>query len=298
MSMRDVSAIRRKTPAEIGVPEGGVRVLESHHLPQFEMDFGTWPFHKICWVAIGRGRLESMQNSSVIRRNDFLVLPSDWRHRFVDEPKAPLTLVILCVSAHFIAGSNSGERGDLWRTSLERYPDGRPLEARTAFHQASLIEIFRRALREQDNRAPGWETVLQMAADELLIRLARGFVKIRTRGKQSGEQSIRGAVEYIDAHPYAALQIDAMAERCGLSSRRFTDLFKKHTGETFNQYANRRRILYACERLRETSHILYACHESGFNDPAYFYRVFKKQMGVTPGQFLERIRRGREQTRN
>jgi len=100
-------------------------------------------------------------------------------------------------------------------------------------------------------------------------------------------RTVEGAIEYIDGHPYQAMQIGDMAERCGLSPRRFTDLFKQRTGMTFSHYLNRRRIRYACERLDETGHILYACHESGFNDLAYFYRVFKKHTGLTPGEYLK-----------
>jgi len=70
------------------------------------------------------------------------------------------------------------------------------------------------------------------------------------------------------------------------SPRRFTALFKEQTGLTLNNYLNQRRIEHACRRLDETGHILYACHESGFNDLAYFYRVFKKISKMTPGQYL------------
>lgn len=285
MPISDTPLPRRKSPAEIKVPEGCVRVIESHHSTQFQMVLGTWPFHKICWVPIGRGRLEFDRGETGIGRDGFLVLPAGWKHRFVDEPGAPLTLVILCLSEKFIA---SGERSELWRRVAGRCAPGKALAARTRFHLAELVRLFRRALREQDRRAPGWETALQSTADELLVHFVRGHVEIRNRGagKSGAEQAVRGALEHIDSHPHEMFQIHTMAERCGLSPRRFTDLFKRRTGETFNHYINRRRIEYACDRLRETGHILYACHESGFNDPAYFYRVFKKQTGMTPGQFL------------
>lgn len=78
--------------------------------------------------------------------------------------------------------------------------------------------------------------------------------------------------------------------RIWVPPRRFIDIFKQVTGSTFNVYLNPRRIEFAIERLRETRHILYACYESGFSDPAYFYRVFKKQTGMTPGTFLKTIR--------
>ena len=123
-------------------------------------------------------------------------------------------------------------------------------------------------------------------ADRLLVSLGRGYCEVGTNHEDSNLRTVEGAVEYIRAHPYERLQIGDMAERCRLSPRRFTDLFKAETGQTFSQYLNEERIRYARRRLEETGHILYVCHESGFNDLAYFYRVFKKQTGQTRGEYL------------
>ncbi len=46
--------------------------------------------------------------------------------------------------------------------------------------------------------------------------------------------------------------------------------------------------------LRKTGHILYSCYESGFHDVGYFYRVFKKHTGLTPGQFMGDSRQRKE----
>lgn len=125
-------------------------------------------------------------------------------------------------------------------------------------------------------------------ADAVLVRLARGHLVPGKDGTgTTRREAVKGAIEYIDSHPHATQRIADMAAKCRLSERRFTQLFKEETGESFSKYLNWRRVQYACERLCETGHILYACHESGFNDPAYFYRVFKKLKGLTPGEFLQ-----------
>lgn len=286
--MRDGPAndVRRQEPAQVDVPSGQVRVLESHHAADFEMALGEWPFYKICWVAVGKGMLETRESSISIQKDDFLLLPAHWTHRFVDKSSEPLTLVILCISENYIDGAHDSQRRELWIQGLGTEHLGEPRCARTAFHQGSLIEDFRLALREQSARRTGWETALQVVADRLLLSFSRQYCEARKEHTASSVQTVVGAIEYIDAHLYDSLQIEAMAERCQLSPRRFTDLFKKRTGQTFSHYINRKRIEYACQRLDETGHILYACHESGFNDLAYFYRVFKKQTGQTPGEYL------------
>lgn len=279
--------LRRRRPASVDLPEGKVRVLESHHAVDFEMELGDWPFHKICWVAVGTGHLEHGTGATRIQPDDFLLLPAGWAHRFVDHPGDPLTLVILCLSPNLLEQEAGLEIQEFWETALDRHPPTQPACARSAFHRGSLVELFRLALREQGDRKTGWETILRDVASRVLIRTIRGHCEARERHAPSSTQTVRGAIEYIDAHPYEALQIGDMAERCGLSPRRFTDIFKQQSGETFSHYLNRQRIRYACERLDETGHILYACHESGFNDVAYFYRVFKKYIGRTPGEYLE-----------
>lgn len=297
MSKNHHGQLRRQEPARIDLPDGQVRVLESHHAVDFEMEIGAWPFHKICWVAVGSGRLEHETGFSRIRRDDFLLLPAGWPHRFVDDPGHPLTLVILCISPEYLAQTPRAQSLGLWRTALQRHPAGQPACAQSAFHRTSLLERFRLALREQRDRKPGWETALESVADRLLIRFVRAYCEPRDRHVASSLQTVKGAIEYIDAHPYEALQIATMAERCDLSPRRFTDLFKQLTGDTFSHYLNRQRIRYACERLDETGHILYACHESGFNDVAYFYRVFKKYTGQTPGAYLDQVPRSTQSPR-
>lgn len=285
MKDTDPGENRRHVPALVNLPEGAVRVLESHHAANFEMERGVWPFHKVCWVAVGRGTLESEAGSEPISRDDFLLLPADWSHRFIDDPGEPLTLVILCLSKGHLGEPASSELARLWRGALQAYPAGTPVCARTAFHQSALLEQFRLALREQGNRSTGWETALAAVADRLLVSLGRGYCEMRANHEASSRRTVEGAIEYIRAHPYERLQIGEIAERCRLSPRRFTDLFKAQTGQTFSQYLNEERIRYARRRLDETGHILYACHESGFNDLAYFYRVFKKQTGQTPGEY-------------
>lgn len=287
MTQEGSDSQRRRHPAEIEVPEGRIRILESHHAMDFEMEMGVWSFHKICWVAVGRGSFETPDSSVGIQHGDFLLIPSDWPHRFVDAPGEPLTLVVFCISRNYFSGRNDAELVRLWNSAVDALPPGQPFCAITGFHHTGLIEIFRLAMREQGRGLTGWQTALAASFDRLLLCLGRGYCEPREEHVDSSMRTVSGAIDYIDSHLYEPLQIGRMAERCNLSPRRFTDLFKTLTGETFNQHVSRKRIQYACERLDETGNILYACHESGFSDVAYFYRVFKKLTGKTPGQYLK-----------
>ena len=117
MKNQEAEKLVRQTPAPIEVPKGQVRVLESHHAAGFEMELDHWAFHKICWVAVGQGQLEFSGSSTHIQRNDFLVLPADWPHRFVDDPNEPLTLVIICVDQRLTAAGSALK--PIWSATLD-----------------------------------------------------------------------------------------------------------------------------------------------------------------------------------
>lgn len=279
----------RREPARVDLPRGQVRVLESHHASDFQMPLGNWPFHKLCWVAIGRGHLETDTDTDTVEigTNDFLILPAGWNHRFVDDPGKPLTLMILCLSDSYLNDGRHYGLPQLWRETCQNTPMAKPNQAKTAFYRIGLINLFRQALYEQEKRQRGWECALQLIASQVILSLSRGFCSPGHREESSSLRAVQGAIEHIDTHAYQSFQISDLADHCDLSPRRFTDLFKKLTGTTFNEYHNRKRIEYACRRLKETGHILYACYESGFNDVAYFYRVFKKISGQTPGDYMK-----------
>jgi AraC-like DNA-binding protein len=60
-------------------------------------------------------------------------------------------------------------------------------------------------------------------------------------------------------------------------------VFKKATGQTASQYLNHVRIERACRMLAETDiPIEEIAFASGFNNPSYFFRVFRKEVGKLP----------------
>jgi len=285
---------RRERPADVEVPEGAVRIIESHHAPNFEMAMGSWPFRKMAWVVMGRGRLQTPHRTLAIQRDDFLFLSANWRHRFLDDEREPLTLVVLCVSEAFFSASPERDRLDPWAESSKgQVVIGAPMCARSGFHRTRLQSVYRGALRESGTRQEGWDAALGVAATTLLVYGNRDYLRPRAGHAENSRQTVEGSLDYLLAHLQEPLQIEEVARLCQLSPRRYTQLFKEITGQTFNRFLRSKRIDFACQRLNETGHILYACHESGFNDPAYFYRVFKQEKGLTPGQYLQAAQRRR-----
>jgi len=83
------------------------------------------------------------------------------------------------------------------------------------------------------------------------------------------------------------------AEELGVTPARLSRVCEKFADKSAFDMTQGRLLLEACRKLTYMpASIASVGEELGFRDPAYFSRLFKKLMGVTPKQFRERAQRG------
>lgn len=104
------------------------------------------------------------------------------------------------------------------------------------------------------------------------------------------DKRILNAGEYISAHFKDADCLDAAAKICGLSRRRFNDLFKNCFDITPNRYIINLKTDYAKGLLKSgyisVSQTAMLC---GFSDIYYFSKVFKAETGISPREYKSGI---------
>ncbi|MCR5755950.1 MAG: AraC family transcriptional regulator [Acetatifactor sp.] len=92
--------------------------------------------------------------------------------------------------------------------------------------------------------------------------------------------------EYVRQHLSDELTLEVLATQASLSKFYFSRVFKKETGFTPHEYVCKARLNYAKELLRGTDCILrQIAHQCGFPDESSFSAAFKKNVGLTPGEF-------------
>ncbi len=114
--------------------------------------------------------------------------------------------------------------------------------------------------------------------------------KVATKREEQSETVISRARAYIDENFSRELTLDEVSRYVNISPYYFSKLFKDEAGENFIEYLTRMRIARAKELLKNPNlSIKEICIMSGYSDPSYFSRIFKKQEDVTPSEYREQL---------
>ena len=94
------------------------------------------------------------------------------------------------------------------------------------------------------------------------------------------------AIQYIRENYHEKLSLENVAEKIYISPYYLSHLFKEELGITFLEYLTRIRMEEAKKLLMDRSlTILDISLRIGYDDPGYFSKVFKKNIGVSPSQY-------------
>ena len=100
---------------------------------------------------------------------------------------------------------------------------------------------------------------------------------------------VKKAILYLNKNASQQIVRWKLADTVHVSEDYLTRIFHKEIGLSLWEYLNRYRIYLATKMLLETNDTIYEIAENtGFQDQAYFCRVFKKIYGVPPGKIRAR----------
>lgn len=159
---------------------------------------------------------------------------------------------------------------------------------RKAFYSGGMKYHFR-------SRKDYLNTILQIDNKEQLrkwfldkIKEACQNIVIKSEARTSSV--ILKAKKYIEENYSKDISLDDVSRIVDISPYYFSKLFKEETGENFIEYLTNVRLENAKKLLKNSDvSIKNICADTGYSDPNYFSRIFKKQMGITPSEYRERI---------
>ncbi len=129
----------------------------------------------------------------------------------------------------------------------------------------------------------------KIIADQIpIFKQLQAIPSIKSVTKKELFRCISKGKEYIDAHFFMPLTIEAIAKEVCMSEYHFFRLFKSVYGVSPHQYILKKRLELGQNILIQDKYsISDAAYESGFSDIFAFSKAFKKHFGYSPSSLLK-----------
>lgn len=118
------------------------------------------------------------------------------------------------------------------------------------------------------------------------------FRLFRASGVDSTTYSprVRKIIDYIHENYQQDISLESIADTFWLHKVYLAKIFKQETGKSVNEYIRCLRIEKAKELLaQENIKISEIVSTAGFNNPQSFYTLFKKYVGMKPGEYRDQL---------
>jgi AraC-like DNA-binding protein len=258
--------------------------------------------HGACWLQVN-----GMGAPVHLSEGDFVVVTRGQRHTLRDQMSTPAVDFFELVNGQ-AAGQNGAARfgsGDPTKLVC----GGMVFENRSShpllavlpplLHVKRTEEGVRRLglttahlCSELDGGLPGANEIVTRLADILLIQAVRDYFDENAETSDWGwlaavrDPKIGHALAILHGHPHRPWTVTSLANRLAMSRSTFAQRFRELVGEPPQRYFTRLRIHAAATRLNSCDDKLRAiATAAGFASVAAFVKAFKKQTGMTPGEY-------------
>ena len=224
----------------------------------------------------GTGVVEIDGCARQLGAGELLVIPRLAPHVYWADERDPWSIYWM----HFL-----GDEADYY---IERTPGPGIPAAIDAPTITEAIRLFRDCLEALEN-GYGLPTLIyaaQSARHILSLLLFRNrALPVRTH-EAARQRQLQAVMAHMHDNVSGKVTLNELARVAGQSVSYFSEWFNRQTGQSPMACFIQLKIRHACRLLDLTEHSIKAVAlETGYTDPYYFSRVFKKVMGVSPESY-------------
>lgn len=233
---------------------------------QYEFSGETHPFYELVYVLSGSVGITAGEKVYTLNSGQCLLHPPDEFHRIRSERGTEPHVLNLS----FHASSMPEQSGRIFAPDLKL--------------QEEFLEIsmeVRDGLRNSDAEL----------LNEQRMRLERWLLHAMRNASENGITESSGALRYAEIvsvlreHLNEQLDAGEIAVLCRMSLSNLKKIFTKYAGMGVSRYFTEMKMRRAAELLRSGKRVGEVANELGYADQNYFSTVFRRIMGVPPGQY-------------
>ncbi len=98
---------------------------------------------------------------------------------------------------------------------------------------------------------------------------------------------IKDIIVYLNENIRSQPALDDIAEHFFINKYHLCHIFRRHTGMSINRYVNYKRLLLVRELCAGGMSLTDAAAEAGFNNYSGFYKVYRREFGISPREDLK-----------
>jgi AraC family transcriptional regulator, arabinose operon regulatory protein len=256
-------------------------ITDIGYYPQAKHHFRERPVGSTELILIycieGKGEILLKDSTYQVSADHYFIIPSGMPHSYHSDLSQPWSIYWI----HF-SGIKSGIFGKFACQSI-------PIERGKSSRISDRLELFSEIFR---NLERGFSLETLEYVNLCLPHLLASFTHLSQFRliKESGERDpVSQSINFMLEHLTRKLKLEEISIQTGLSASHYSRLFLNRTGHSPIDYFIQLKIQRAC-RLLDNSGWMIAdvSREMGFEDQFYFSRVFRKVMGMSPGEYRKR----------
>lgn len=156
-------------------------------------------------------------------------------------------------------------------------------------------ESFQKGLEQMEKeyrkKAIGWDFKIKTLLHSLLVDYARYCNDYKQQWSAENRYSmyVNRAIQHVAEHYSEDLTVQQLADTVGVSPDYLSRQFRMMTGVAVHDYIQRYRISRSLGYLQQGFAVQEVAEKCGFNSISYFSRVFKKEVGIPPTLYKQRV---------
>lgn len=215
------------------------------------------------------GRIRAM------KAGDLVWLPARKEHAYGSAKEAPWTIAW----AHF-----AGEEVAGWLEFLQLSAGVQDRLLAIAPDQVDEVALDRVHAALERGHSTRFQIAAAAALRDAFSKLAE--IMVERHGRRTARERVAASVENLRKESARSYRLEELATAAGMSVTHFCAHFRKLTGFAPIDFLIRQRVQHACHLLDTTQDPVGAiAAATGYSDPYYFTRCFRRVMGASPQQY-------------
>ena len=156
------------------------------------------------------------------------------------------------------------------------------------------INVNTRHVSGFEGLVPLWNDSLSRASEENIDLAAESmllYALSRLRADSKENNDIINKIVFLTEECFTefSLSVSSVAAELGYNEKYISHLFKERMGVSYSEYLRNLRLKYAVSLLEHgIDSVKNVALLSGFSDPLYFSTVFKKDIGISPKEYMKK----------